>query len=67
MKFYIARDERESTIEVYHTLREAKAKPDCHSVEMVEVGVTAENVRRLLGNCGGYAKASGVVWERPTS
>lgn len=31
-------------------------KPDEYTIDTVEVEVTADNIRRLLGNLGGYAK-----------
>jgi len=71
VKFYIAKDDREDALDVFFTLREAKeavrASESQGSVEMVEVEVTAESVRRLLGNAGGYAKDSRTVWEAPTA
>jgi len=35
------------------------------TIQMVDVPVTAETVRRLLGQEGGYAKSSRQIW--PTS
>lgn len=62
MKFFIAKDDHENILDVFFGLREAKnavkASESNGSVEMVEIEVTGENIRRLLANTGGYAKSS---------
>jgi len=67
VKFYIAKDDSENILDVFYSPREAKhaviASESQGSVEMVEVEITAESVRRLLANSGGYAKSSCIHWE----
>lgn len=71
MKFYIAHNAlTDATLGCFLTMREAKAavkqslewNPNAWStnpyVEVVDVPVTAESIRRLLGDHGGYATES---------
>lgn len=59
MKFYECRDTDGVVFDCVLSLKEARdvVAPVHGDVCMVEVEVTAESVRRLIGNLGGYAKA----------
>lgn len=68
MKFWIIYDERESVVGCELTKRAATEKANEmgygsgeFSLEWIEVEVTAENIRRLLGQLGGYAKSQGEI------
>lgn len=59
MRFYIVQDSGGSVVGATQTLREARAIADTSSlatIEWVEVPITAESVRRLLAEGGGYAE-----------
>lgn len=65
MKFYVIQTTGGETVGCETSLKAAKAyaerwgySPNEVEIEAVEVAVTAENVRRLLGNLGGYAQAT---------
>lgn len=63
MKFWLIEDGTGETIGCEITYREAKASAqsyvDDYSIRWIEVPVSAESIRRLLGNHGGYATAGG--------
>jgi len=63
MKFWIISDEGGQTVGCEFTkaaaMREGWNLADRGTVNMVEVEVSAENMRRLLGNLGGYATKFG--------
>lgn len=65
MKFYIAKNDCDDILDVFYAVREAKnavkASESQGSIEMVEIEITAENVRRLLAKSGGYAKTTKVI------
>lgn len=68
MKFWLIYDEGESVIGCELTKRSAKEKANEmgygsgeFSLEWIEVEVTAESIRRLLGQIGGYAKYQGEI------
>jgi len=68
MKFYIVQSPAGEIDGCYLTRSEALDQwhdgfPQ--TIQMVDVPVTAETVRRLLGQEGGYAKSSRQIW--PTS
>ena len=65
MKFYICEDHQGNTFDCKTKLSEAKhevlvrigrCEIDHGRITVVDMEVSAENVRRLLGNVGGYAK-----------
>jgi hypothetical protein len=60
MKFYVLKDDDLGVVGCVKTLSEAKqiARLDSHikEIEMIDLDVNADTVRRLLGNEGGYAK-----------
>ena len=63
MKFYVIQTKQGETIGCETSLKAAKAKAaemgynqDEVEVYSVNVAVTAESIRRILGNIGGYAK-----------
>jgi hypothetical protein len=70
MKFYVTTTRMAEVAGCHLTLREAKAeaekslREEGYCIDAVEVDVTAETVRRLLGNLGGYARSTRVVCER---
>lgn len=62
MKFYVVKSDMGEIIGCEFSRRDAKQyaemvgwHPSEVEIEAVEVAVNAENVRRLLGNLGGYA------------
>lgn len=58
-KFYIYYDETDEITGCCFTLREAKQKAreiGGTQIEFLDIAVTAENMRRMLGNMGQYAK-----------
>lgn len=65
MKFWIIEDGTGETIGCEISQREAKASAqsysDDFSIRWIEVPVSADSIRRLLGNHGGYATAGGRV------
>lgn len=72
MKFYIVGDERGAVLACKTTARDAKGVLLAHvtgrpekggTVTMIDVPVTAESIRLLLGQCGGYATAFREVFE----
>lgn len=70
MRFYIV-EVRGETVGCETLLRAAHAKGVLYAgksgeytVTAVDVEVTAENMRRLLGNVGGYASACAEVWPK---
>jgi hypothetical protein len=44
--------------------REAQSFLDYFSIDCIDVAVTADNVRRMLGNIGGYARDSREVFRK---
>lgn len=69
MKFYEAYDEHENRLDVFTKPRAAVAAVAAAGpggfVDCVDVEITAENVRRLLAQCGGYAKSHSRYWDAP--
>ena len=71
MKFYLVQTRAGETIDCRLTLREAREEAESmlgdagFSIQMVEAEVTAETVRRLLGDLGGYARSTRAVVDRP--
>lgn len=67
MKFYVCKNIFEEPFDCFTSISYAKelVKKDAPggSVEMVEVPVTADSIRLLLTNNGGYATDSKVVYE----
>jgi hypothetical protein len=61
MRFYIVTHASGETRDAFTTLREARALADSigpmATVDWVDVPVTSETVRRMLGQGGGYAQA----------
>lgn len=67
MRFYIVEDDTGAPVACELTRAEADTRaaelcPFGHTVVMVEVPVTAESIRRLLGGLGGYATEHRVVY-----
>lgn len=64
MRFYVTTSLHGETIDCALTLREAKAVAEGvlggagYQIDAVEVDVSAETIRRLLGNLGGYAQST---------
>lgn len=69
MKFFIASSDREGTLDAFPTFRTARdavlASGSPGHVDLVEVPVTGESIRRLLSGRGGYATEFCQVWETP--
>jgi len=68
MKFYIVQSPAGDVDGCYLTVSEAldqRCEGTPQTIQMVDVPVTAETVRRLLGQEGGHAKSSRQIW--PTS
>lgn len=70
MRFYIVEVDGE-TVACETLLRAAHAEgvfyageSGDYTVTAVDVDVTADNIRRLLGNLGGYAGSTQQVWPR---
>lgn len=68
MKFWVLYNENIEVIGCELTKREAVEKAGARGLEQgefsvgwVDVDVSAESIRRLLGNLGGYANASGEI------
>lgn len=65
MKFYVISGQCGETIGCETTLKEARRFAESYgidrsqyTIEKMDVEVTAETVRRLLGDLGGYVKAT---------
>ena len=59
MRFYVCNDSDGETFDCVLKLSEAKqmvAAEGGGTIQVTDVSVTAENIRKLLGNLGGYAK-----------
>lgn len=70
MRFYVCNDEDGQVFDCALTCSEAKriVNDACKgqgTVTRLEVAVTAENMRRLLGRMGGYAKEIHTVYVQP--
>lgn len=57
MKFYEVKDHDGVTVDCHFSKKVANIAADeiNGTVSMIDVDVTAENMRRLIGNIGGYA------------
>ena len=72
MKFYVIETEaRGETIGCELTRKAAKQTAEAYglgkgeyTIDLVEADVSAETIRRLLGNLGGYARDRSTITER---
>ncbi|NCV08766.1 MAG: hypothetical protein EBW51_09315 [Actinobacteria bacterium] len=68
MRFYIIESREGSALGAYTTLREAVAEGramlgDEFEICGMDIDVTAENIRRLVGNMGAYAKGESTYYD----
>ncbi len=70
MKFYVTSTRMAEAAGCHLTLREAKAeaekslREEGYRIDAIEVDVSAETIRRLLGDYGGYARSIRVACDR---
>lgn len=68
MRFYIVESLEGISLGAYATLRQAVAEGrailnDEFEIRGMDIDVTAENIRRLVGNMGAYAKGESTYYD----